>query len=165
VTNLLTALGFERQNWLANPNIPVFWVINTLTDMWQYIGYGAIVFMAAITNVHPQLHEAAAMDGANRWQRMWRITFPSILPVIVTMFTLRIGLVFVAGFDKILLLYKPITYETADCIRTYTYRMAFGSQVNYGLAAASGLIQSIVATLLLFVSNALNKAATKTSLF
>ncbi len=165
VTNLLTMLGLERQNWLANPNVPVFWLINTFTDMWQGFGYGAIVFVAAISNITPEIYEAAAIDGANRWQRMLRITLPAIMPVVITMFTLRVGLVFVTGFNKILLMYKPIIYDTADCIQTYTYRMAFGSQINYSLSAASGLFQSIVATILLFVSNAMNKAVAKTSLF
>jgi len=165
ITNFLTFLGFERQNWLANANIPVFWFINTFTDLWQFCGYGAIVFVAAISNINPQLYEAAAIDGATRWNRIWRITLPSILPTVIILFTVRVGLVFTQGFNKILLLYKPIIYDTADTIVTYTYRMAFGTQINYGIAAASGLFQSIVATALLLISNKLNKSITKTSLF
>lgn len=165
ITGLLTTLGFENQNWLANPNIPVFWMINTFTDMWQFLGQGAIIFVASIAAVDPQLYEAAVIDGANRWNRALHITIPAILPLIVTLFTLRVGLVFVAGFNKILLLYKPIIYDTADVIQTYTYRMAFGTQINYGLSAASGLFQSIVATILLIVANKLNSVVSKTSLF
>ena len=165
ITGLLTTLGFKNQNWLANPNIPVFWLINTFTDMWQFLGQGAIIFVASIAAVNPQLYEAAVIDGANRWNRALHITIPAILPLIVTLFTLRVGLVFVAGFNKILLLYKPIIYDTADVIQTYTYRMAFGTQINYGLSAASGLFQSIVATILLIVANKLNSAVSKTSLF
>jgi len=165
VTQLLMWLGLPQQNWLANPKVPVFWLINTFTDIWQGCGYGAIVYIAAISNVNPNLHEAAAMDGANRWQRLVHVTLPTIMPLVVMMLTLRIGLVFVVGFDKILLLYKPITYETADCLATYTYRMAFGSYVDYGVASASGLFQSVVGTTLLIISNALNRKITKSALF
>lgn len=152
ITNVLTFLGFDRQNWLANSDVPVFWLINTIMDTWQGFGYGAIVFIAAISNVDPTLHEAAAIDGASRWDRIKYITFPSIVPVIITMLVIRIGLIFVVGFDKILLLYKPITYVTADVIRTYTYRMAFGTFVDYSLASASGLFQSVIGFLLLTIS-------------
>lgn len=157
LTNILTYLGFERQNWLTNPSIPVFWFINTFIEIWQGAGWGAIIYVAAIANVNGDLFEAAAIDGANRWQRLWKITFPSILPMITVMFLLRIGTVFKQGFDKILLLYMPMTYETADVLYTYTYRMAFGQTVNYGLSTASGLFQSVIATVLLLVANKLSR--------
>jgi ABC-type polysaccharide transport system permease subunit len=165
VTALLSLLGLPKQNWLANSNIPVFWLINCFTDIWQGAGYGAIIYIAAISNVRGELHEAAAIDGANRWKRLTWITLPNIMPMVVMMLTLRVGLVFVAGFDKVLLLYMPTTYATADVLTTYTYRMAFGSGTNYGLASASGLFQSVVGTVLLFASNWLNRRATKLSLF
>ncbi|MGS0972435.1 MAG: ABC transporter permease [Candidatus Izemoplasmataceae bacterium] len=152
ITKLMMLFGFEQQNWFANPKLPVFWLINTFIDTWQNFGYGAIVFLAAISNVDPTLHEAAAIDGASRWDRIRYITFPSIVPVIITMLVIRIGLIFILGFDKILLLYKPITYVTADVIRTYTYRMAFGTFVDYSLAAASGFFQSLIGFVLLAVS-------------
>lgn len=164
LTQLLTLFGFKAQNWLANPNVPVFWLINTFLGIWQGTGWGAIIYMAAIANVSNDIHEAAAIDGASRWQRMWRITFPSILPLILVMFIMRIGLVFRQGFDKILLLYMPMTYDTADCLYTYTYRMAFGSQVNYGLSTASGLFQSVIGTTLLLISNKISKKAAGSSL-
>ena len=165
ITLLLSYFGLERQNWLANPNVPVFWLINVFTDVWQGMGYGAIAYVAAIANVNGDYHEAAAIDGANRFKRITNITLPCIFPLVVMFLTLRIGLVFVVGFDKVLLLYMPTTYATADCLSTYTYRMAFGSQINYGLSAASGLFQSVVGTFLLLTSNALNRKATNMSLF
>jgi len=155
ITQFLALFGLEKQNWLANPDVPVFWLINTLTDTWQGFGYGAIIFIAAIANVDPTLHEAAVVDGANRWDRIKHITLPTIVPVISVMLTIRIGLIFVVGFDKILLLYKPITYVTADVLTTYTYRMAFGTFVDYSLASASGLFQSVIGMLLLVVSYSL----------
>ena len=164
VTKARTFFGFESQNWLTNPKIPVFWLINTFIGIWQNMGWGSIIYVAAIANVSADLHDAAAIDGANRWQRMWKITFPTILPLILVMWIMRIGLVFKTGFDKILLLYKPVIYDTADCLYTYTYRMAFGAQINYGVSTASGLFQSIIGTTLLLVSNKISKKASGSSL-
>lgn len=157
ITALLTALGFEQQNWLANPNPPVFWIINCLMGVWQSFGYGSILFVAAISNINDDLHEAAAIDGATRWQRIWKIVIPSIMPMIIMMFVLQVGLIFKTGSDKILLLYMPQTYSVADCLYTYTYRMGFGSSPDFGLAAASGLFQSIAGTVLLVVSNKISR--------
>lgn len=165
ITKVLTAMGFEQQNWLANSDIPVFWLINTGIGIWQGAGWGSIIYIAAIYNINGDLHEAAAIDGANRWQRLLHITLPGIMPMIMMMLTLKIGLVFREGFDKILLLYMPLTYDTADCLHTYTYRMAFGGMPNYSLSTASGLFQSVIATVLLVISNTLNKKATGYALY
>ncbi len=165
LTAVLTSLGFEQQNWLANPNPPVFWLIYTFSGIWQGFGYGSIMFVAAISNVSEDLYEAAAIDGANRWQRTWRITLPGILPLIVMMLTLMIGITFKVGYDKVLLLYMPQTYAVADNVFTYTYRMAFGSAPDFGLAASSGLFQSVVGTILLVLSNKLGRRLTESSLF
>jgi ABC-type polysaccharide transport system permease subunit len=152
LTMLLTALGFEPQNWLANANPPVFWLINTFMGVWQGFGFGSILYVAAIFNINGDLHEAAAIDGASRWQRVWRITIPGILPMIMMMFSVQLGFCLKIGFDKILLIYMPQTYSVADNLYTYTYRMAFGANSDFGLAAASGLFQSAVGTILLLVS-------------
>lgn len=162
ITNIFVALGAPREDLLTNPKY--YWWINTFADVWQGAGYGAIVFVAAISNINPDLNEAAAIDGAGRWKRLWHITVPSIIPTIITMFTLKVGLVFVTGFDKVLLLYNEGIYETADCLSTFTYR--YGIQLNdYGLSSAAGLFQSVIATALLLLSNWLSKIAAKTSLF
>ena len=158
LTMLLTKLGAENQNWLANNKIPVFWIIYVLMGIWQGIGWGSIMYVASIATVSGDLHEAAAIDGASRLQRMTKITLPCIMPMIVMMFVLNVGLSFSVGYDSILLLYMPSTYNVADTVYTYTYRMAFGGGGNnYGLSAASGLFQSIVATTLLIGSNTLSK--------
>lgn len=165
VTRLLTVFGFEQQNWLANPNIPVFWLIYTFIGIWQGAGWGSIIFVASISNISQDLHEAAAIDGANRFKRMTHITLPSLLPLIVMLFILQIGMSLKMVGNNILLLYMPITYPVADVLSTYTYRMAFGDVINYGLSTASGLFQSIVGTVLLVVSNTFSKRTTKHSLF
>ena len=165
IGSLLTKLGFEEQNWLANSNIPVFWIIYVLIGIWAGAGYGSIIYTTAISNVNHDLTEAAALDGANRWHRIIYIVIPTVMPLAVMMFTMSVGTVFMAGWDKVLLLYMPKTYSVADCLYTYTYRMAFGDSVNFGLSTASGLFQSIVGTTLLITSNWLNKKATNMSLF
>lgn len=158
LTMLLAKVGFANQNWFANDNIPVFWVLYVLMGIWQGIGWGSIMYVAAIATVNGDLHEAAAIDGATRYQRMTKITLPCIMPMIVMMFVINVGTSFMAGYDNILLLYMPSTYNVADTVYTYTYRLAFGGGGNnYSLSAASGLFQSLVSTILLIGSNALSK--------
>ena len=164
LTQLFVLFGMEEQNILAI-NSPVFWFINTFADVWQGCGYGAIVFVAAISNVNSDLYEAASIDGAGRLKRIFKITLPCIWPTIITMFTLKVGLVFKSGFDKVLLLYMPSTWEWADVLTTYIYRVSFSTSVDYGVSTALGLFQSIISMILLIVSNKLNKLATKSSLF
>lgn len=166
LTLFLTNFGLENQNWFANNNIPVFWILYLFMGIWQSIGWGSIMYVASISQVSGDLHEAAAIDGASRLQRLTRITLPNIMPMIMMMLVLNIGLSFSAGFDSILLLYMPSTLNVADTVYTYTYRMAFGGGItNYSLSAASGLFQSVVGTALLILSNTLAKKLSDTSLF
>lgn len=166
LTRLLTIFGAENQNWLANDQVPVFWIIYLFMGIWQSVGWGSIMYVASIATVSGDIHEAAAIDGATRLQRMIKITLPCIMPMIVMMLVLNIGLSFSTGFDSILLLYMPSTYNVSDTIYTFTYRMAFGGgATNYALSAASGLFQSVVGTILLVGSNYLSKKCTDTSLF
>ena len=162
---LVTVFGMEEKNLLAE-NSPGFWFVNMFADAWQGTGYAAIVFVSAISSVNGNLYEAAAMDGANRIQRMLKITLPCILPTIITMFTLKVGNVFKTGFDKIMLLYMPAAnLEYADVLQSYIYRMSFEGKADYGLSAALGLFQSVVSTLLLIFSNKLSKKFSDSSLF
>ncbi len=168
LTKLLTdVFGAEDQNWLANNKEPVFWLIYTFMGIWQGVGWGSIMYVAAISAVNGDLYEAAAIDGATRMQRLFKITLPSIFPLIVMMFVMNVGLCFTQGFDNILLLYMPATYNVSDTIYTYTYRIAgfAGGVPDYGLSAASGLFQSIVGTILLVGSNAVSKKVAGSSLF
>lgn len=166
ITLLLAKLfGVANQNWLANDQVPVFWIIYLIMGIWQSIGWGSIMYVAAIATVNGDLHEAAAIDGATRFQRMFRITLPCIMPTIVMMLVLNVGISFSTGFDSILLLYMPSTYNVADTVYTYTYRLAFTAGADYGLSAASGLFQSIVGTVLLMGSNYISKRVSDSSLF
>ena len=151
ITNLLVnVFGMERQNLLMNPKY--FWTINLLSDIWQGMGYGSIIYISAISGVNQELYESAALDGANRLQRVWEVTVPCIMPTIVTMLVLRCGTLMAVGYDKILLLYNSTIYETADVISTYINRVAFSGQ-QFGYSAAVGLFNSVIGTTLLLVSN------------
>lgn len=163
VTNLLVDLGvLERQNLLQNPKY--FWAINLISDQWQGLGYGSIVFIAAITNVSSELHEAAAIDGANRFQRVWHITLPGIKPMVVTMLILKCGMLLSVGFDKILNLYNTSIYSTADVISTYVQRVGLNGG-QYGYATAVGLFNSVVNLALLLIANYLSAKYAEQSLF
>lgn len=163
---LSTWLTGAGSDWIINDKIPVFWLMYTFMGIWQGIGWGSIMFVASISMVNGDLYEAAALDGASRLQRMWYITIPCIMPMIVMMFVMNVGLSFTTGFDNILLLYAPKNYAVADTLYTYTYRLAFdaGNQ-DYALSAASGLFQSLVGTLLLVGSNKISKKLSGSSLF
>lgn len=161
VTSILTAVtGMERQNLLTNPRY--FWAINLISDIWQNLGYSSIIFVAAITAVSPELHEAAAIDGANRLARVWHVTIPCIMPTIVTMLILKCGSLLSVGFEKILLLYNPSIFSTADVISTHVQRLGI-EQAQYGYSTAVGLFNSVVNTFFLLLSNYLSKKYAETS--
>jgi putative aldouronate transport system permease protein len=162
VTHILIFFGMPRQNLLSDPKF--FWWINLATDIWQGLGYGSIIFIASITNVNQELHEAAAIDGAGRLGRVWHVTLPALAPIIITMFILRCGMMLNVGSDKILLLYNPSIYETADVISTHVVRMGI-ERMQYGYSAAVGLFNSLVGVLLLFISNFLSRKFTEHSVF
>lgn len=162
LTDIAVLFGVKRQNLLLNPDY--FWGINLVTDIWQGLGYDSIIFMAAITSVSGELVEASAIDGCGRLRRVWHITLPSILPTIVAVLILRVGLLFAIGFDKILLLYNPSIYSTADVIATHVVRQGI-QRMQYGYSAAVGLFNSIVGTVLLFGSNYLSRKFADQAIF
>lgn len=166
ITKFLAVFGLKTDvGWLNENKVPVFWLINTMLSIWQGAGWGSIAFVAGISNINKDLYEASNIDGAGRWQQLLHITLPGILPLVVMMFTIQVGTVFMTAFDKVLLLYKPITWDTSDVLSTYTYRLAFTGIPDYGLSTASGLFQSVISTVLLLVSNWLTKKTMKASLF
>ncbi len=148
-------------NWVTGDesNSPVFWFIYTFMGIWQGIGWGSIMYVATISSVNGDLYEAAAMDGASRMQRLFKITLPSIKSIIIMMFVMQVGLCFGQGYESIILLYNPTTnLEFADTIYSLTYRIGLTTAgSNYGLATASGLFQSIVCTILLVTTNQISK--------
>ena len=120
-------------------------------EVWKEFGYGAMVYVAAITSIDPTLYEAAGIDGAGRWKKMWYVTLPSIIPTIVLMTTLNIGKLLKGGFDQVFNLYSPLVYETGDIIDTYVYRMGL-VDLQYSNGTAVGLFQSLIGFLLLVIA-------------
>lgn len=150
INTMIVALGFNPIHFLGSDK----WFIPTLilTDVWKGIGYGSIVYLAAITGVDPALYEAAEMDGASRFQKMWNITIPSITPIILVMLILRVGGVLNAGFDQILNLYNPSVYNVADIIDTYVFRIGL-IDFNFDYSTAVGLFKNFVGLILVGGSN------------
>lgn len=157
VNNILASLGFERVHFLTKPQY--FWWIYNAMSIWQTTGFGAIIYLAALSGIDPQLYEAAIVDGANRWQQTWQITLPGISTTVIVMLLLRIGYLLNVGHETIILLYNPTIYETADVINTYVYRRGL-LNADYSYATAVGLFQSVFGFILIVVAN---KVANKIS--
>lgn len=149
----LNALGMETVRFLGNPNIFPWTLI--LSDVWKGFGFGAVIYLAALTGINPELYEAAAVDGAGRLARIRHIALPGILPTIILMSCLSLGSILNAGFDQVLVLYNPTVMKTGDIIDTYVFRVGLVGQsgfLNYGLASAVGLMKSIVGFFLIVAS-------------
>ena len=160
VNTVMGWFGLDSVYFLTQPQWfrPIF----VGTGIWQEAGFGSIVFLAAIAGVNPSLYESAVVDGANRWQMMWKITIPSILPTILIMLIIRIGNVMEVSFELVILLYQPATYETADVVNTWVYRQGLQSG-QYDLAAAAGLFNAVVAFVLVMTANSLSRRFSRTS--
>ncbi|MBB6732326.1 ABC transporter permease [Cohnella zeiphila] len=134
------------------------------SDVWKEVGWGTVVYLAAIAGIDPHLYEAARVDGAGRWKMIVRITLPGILPVIVILFILRVGHVLDGGFDQVLNLYNPAVYEVGDIIDTYVYRVGI-NQMQYGFTTAVGLFKNAVGFALLVTVNWIVKRLGQEGLF
>ena len=151
---LYTLVGREPENLLTNP--AVFRQILIITDIWKEVGWGTVVYLAAISSIDPGLYESASIDGANRLQKAVFITIPSLLPVITILFILRIGNILEAGFDQIFNLYNPAVYQVADIIDTFVYRVGL-IQRRFDYSAAAGLFQNVLGLILLITANVVTK--------
>lgn len=162
ITELIVGLGGKRQNYLGQPEY--FRTIYILSDMWQGLGFGSIIYLAALSGIDQELYEAASLDGAGHIQQLIHVTLPGISTTIITLLILRMGTLFAVGYEKIILLYSTNTYETADVISSYVYRKGL-QEFNYSYSSAVGLFNSVINTTLLVASNKLSKKFTETSLF
>lgn len=126
--------------------------ILVITDIYKGIGWGSIVYIAAISAIDATVYEAAMVDGANRWKQMWYITLPELKSTIIVMFILNMGGILNAGFEQILLLYNPRVYDVADIIDTYVYRNGIMSS-NYSMSTAAGLFKSVISMGLIIITN------------
>ena len=163
ITVMLNKLGMvDKVDLLSKKEF--FVPIYILSDIWQSIGWNSILYLAALTGINQELYEAAAIDGASRWQQLFAVTLPGIAPTIVVMFILRIGNIMSVGFEKIILLYNPLTREVADVISTYVYRRGL-VESNFSYSSAVGLFNTLVNFLLVIMANKLSKKVNETSLW
>ena len=158
VNAIIVRLGGEPVNFMAQAGW--FRPLYVLLEIWQTFGYSAIIYIAAMMNIDPTLYEAAEIDGATRWTKIWRVTLPCLMPSIITMLIISVGNIFTVNLDRILLMYNTGTYETADVLQTYVYRIAFQSTgfPDYSYGTAVNLVKSIIAFILVM---AVNKIADK----
>lgn len=138
--------------------------IYIISDIWQFMGWNAIIYIAALTNVSPDLYEAAEIDGASRWKQTIHVTIPGIMPTIAITLIMSAGYILSVGYEKILLLYSPSIYDVADVLQTYTYRLGI-IQSNYSYTTAVGLFQSVISLVLLWSVNKFSKNVLDESLW
>lgn len=162
INTLINAFGGKSINFMSIPSY--FRGIYVISEVWQSLGWGAIIYLAAITNVDPVYYEAARLDGASRLRQMWSITLPCIAPTVSTMLILRVGSILDIGLEKVMLLYSPGIYETSDIIATFVYRQGMISG-NMSYATAIGLFSSIINLVLLLIANYFSKRISDTGLF
>lgn len=162
ISDVLAFFGVQRQTMLLNPML--FRPIYIISDIWQGVGWGSIIYLSALTGIDQQLYEASAIDGAGRFRQMLHVTIPGIVPTITIMFILRIGQIMSVGYEKIILLYNGTTYETADVISSFVYRKGL-IEANYGYSTAVGLFNSIINLLLILVANTISRRMSEASLW
>ncbi|MDR1400289.1 MAG: ABC transporter permease subunit [Treponema sp.] len=160
--DIVAFFGGTRTPLLQQPGL--FRPIYVISGIWQGVGWGTIIYLAALSGVDPQLYEAAMIDGAGRIRQVFAVTLPSIIPTIIIMLILRIGNLLDVGYEKTLLLYNPATYETADIISTYVYRVGLLEQ-NFSYSTAIGLFNSLINFILLIVANKISRKVSETSLW
>jgi len=156
VNNVFVALGFIKEPilWLGNPKY--FWGIIGVTYVWKEVGWNTIIYLAAIAGIDPNLYEAADIDGCNRYQKMWRITLPSIKPTIIILLIMSIGHILDAGFELQYLLRNGLVMDVSDTIDVYV--LVFGLRYsNYSLATAAGMFKNFVNISLIFIANEIAK--------
>ena len=154
VNQIIQSMGLDKINFLgSNKN---FQPLLIGTHVWKEFGYNSIVYLAAITAVDPGLHEAASIDGAGWLKRVWHITLPGMLPIILMMMAVNISGILSAGFEQVYNLYSPLVYETGDILDTYVYRVGLISR-QYSFGTAVGLLKSVVGIILMVGTNEFSK--------
>jgi len=162
INDIISFFGGERTAFMGDPDY--FRTVFVGSGIWQSVGWGSIIYLAALLSINPSLYEAAKVDGASRWQQMWHVTLPGLLPTIMTLMILRLGYMTSVGFEKIILLYNPSVYDTADVISTTVYRRGL-LEANYAFGAAVGLFNAVISLLLLVGANKLSRRLTGNSLW
>lgn len=162
LAQLVSFFTGESINLLSSPD---YWrPLYIVSDLWQGLGFGSIIYIAALSGIDQELYEAAEVDGAGRWQQTIHITLPGISSTIIIMLILRIGSIMAVGYEKTILLYNSQVYETADIISSFVYRKGL-EEFNYGYSTAVGLFNSVINFLLLVTANTISRKYSETSLF
>ena len=162
LTQLAAALGdtggalWSRPEWFRTLYIG--------SNIWQHLGYNSIIFISALAAIDQELYEAAVIDGAGLWKQTLYITLPELSSTIVVLLILRLGQIMNVGYEKTILMYSPATYETADVIASYVYRVGI-EDADYGYSTAINFFNSVVNFLVLFVANAISRKLSETSLW
>ena len=160
--DIIALFGGTRHPLLQDPRL--YRGLYILSGIWQQCGWGSIIYLSALSGVDAQLYEAASIDGAGKWKQLINVTLPGIAPTIITMFILKIGQLMNMGYEKTILLYNPATYESADIISSYIYRIGLLNQ-DWSYSTAIGLFNSIINFILLILANRLSKKYSETSLW
>jgi len=162
INNLILIFGGDPISFMAKPDW--FKPLYIASGVWQETGWAAIIYLAALAGVSPELHEAAVMDGANKWQRIFHVDIPAIMPTAVILLILNVGNIMNIGFEKAYLLQTPMNQPAAEIIPTYVYKMGL-QQAQYSFAAAVGLFNSVINLVLLFLVNKFAKKLSGTGLW
>lgn len=162
LTSFVSNFTGSTQNLLSNPKN---WrSLYILSDLWQGLGMGSIIYVAALAAIDQEQYEAAVIDGANRWKQTLHVTLPGIMPTVIIMLIMRVGFMMSVGSEKTILLYNAQIYETADIISSYVYRKGL-VEFNYGYSTAVSLFNSVINFALLIFTNFVSKKVTETSMF
>lgn len=162
IPTIMSWFGFERKTLL---NYPQYFVpIYVISNIWKDVGWGTIIYLAALSGVDQQLYEAAMIDGAGKWKQTLNVTLPGIIPTIVIMLIMRVGTMLSVGYEKIILLYNASTMSVADVISTYTYRKGL-IELDWSYSAAVGLFNSVVNVTFVTITNTISKKLNETSLW
>lgn len=162
INNVLSGMGIDRVNFLGDPKwfVPIYVIIN----LWRSVGWGTIIYIAAMSNINSELYEAASIDGAGRFKKMWYITLPAIKYTIVILLIMAMPGILGADFETILLLQQPSNMVVSDVISTYIYRRGLQNS-GFDYAAAIGLFSSVVNMILIIISNQVSKKTADVSIF
>lgn len=162
INDLVVMFGGTRSALLQNPNL--YRTIYIVSDIWQGIGWGSIIYLSALSGVDQQLYEAASIDGAGRFKQMFNITLPCISSTIIIMLIMRMGQLLGTGYEKTILMYNEAVYETADVIASYIYRTGILER-NWSYSTAIGLFNSAINLIMIIAANKISKKVSETSLW
>ena len=164
-TKILVAFGFDQQNMMENPD--AFAAIYVISGIWQGLGWWSIVYIGTLSNVDPNLHDAARIDGAGRFRRIFYINLPAIIPLAIIMFIMSIGNVLNVGFEKVYLMQLSTNLSKSEIISTYVYRISFPDYglPQYSYATAIGLFNSAINIVILCIANFISKKVSHNSLW